>query len=394
MGRERNWSQEELNYLEEKWGTISVTALCKRLNRSRNAIMVKVNRLGLNAFYDSGDYITMHQLIIALGYSHGADTYKNKSWIINRDFPVKYKRHTEKVVKVVYLKDFWEWAEKNQSFLDFSRFEENVLGIEPEWVSDKRNRDRTHTRENVKIPWTEREDAYLKDLLKAHRFTYPEIAKKLNRTEGAVQRRICDLKLRERPVKADNHILWQEGQLQLVGDLIKQGFSYETIHKQISDKSVKAIRGLVYRYYLTESLDKARELIGNGNFGDNMPARQVRHFRIMAPEERNEMKECLCQLANLLNERARSISPVKEQYKDFWQKDMCQNWDDIHGCHAGEENCDSCCSFVRVREQYCVRCGSTIFAKQEIKICDKCRIARKKQAQKKWAVMNKRYEEI
>ena len=91
MGRERNWSQEELNYLEEKWGTISVTALCKRLNRSRNAIMVNVNRLGLNAFYDSGDYITMHQLIIALGYSHGADTYKNKSWIKNRDFPVKYK---------------------------------------------------------------------------------------------------------------------------------------------------------------------------------------------------------------------------------------------------------------------------------------------------------------
>lgn len=243
--------------------------------------------------------------------------------------------------------------------------------------------------ENIKTPWTPKEDAYLKDLLRAYRFTYPEISKRLKRTEGAIQRRICDLKIKERPLKADNHNLWTDEQIVLLGNLIKQGFNYELIQREIPDKSVKAIRGLVYRYYITESLDKARLYIGDGTFGENIPARQLRHFRVMTPEERNEMKEYASQLAYLLNQRARQISPVKEIYKDFWQKDMCMNWSDIHGCQAGEENCDSCSSFVRVREQYCVRCGSTIFAKQEIKICDKCRIARKKQAQKKWAVMSR-----
>lgn len=390
MGTGRNWKPEEKEYLSEHWGKQTIPTLCKNLNRPEGGIINMAKRLHLGSFYESGEYITMHQLIIALGYASSGCGYKNKSWIENRDFPVKHKKHTEKVVKIVYLKDFWKWAEKNQSFLDFSNFEENILGKEPLWAKEKRKRDRLHLSENIKTPWTPKEDAYLKDLLRAYRFTYPEISKRLKRTEGAIQRRICDLKIKERPLKADNHNLWTDEQITLLGNLIKQGFNYEAIHRAIPDKSVKAIRGLVYRYYITESLDKARLYIGDGTFGENIPARQLRHFRVMTPEERNEMKEYASQLAYLINQRARQISPVKEIYKDFWQKDMCMNWSDIHGCQAGEENCDSCCSFVRVREQYCVRCGSTIFAKQEIKICDKCRIARKKQAQKKWAVMNKR----
>ena len=390
MGQARNWTQEEKDYLAEHWGTMTVPTLCKNLNRSRNGIMIMVHRLGLNGYYESGDYVTMHQLIVTLGYSHGADTYKNKSWIENRGFPVRHKKHTEKVVKIVYLDEFWEWAEKNQSFLDFSKFEENALGKEPEWAKKKRDRDCAYVRENTKAPWTSYEDNYLIDLLKAHRFTYPEIAMRLNRTEGAIQRRICDLKLIERPIKAENHNLWTAEQITLLGDLIKQGYNYEAIHKQISDKSVKAIRGMVYRYYITESLDKVRRSIGDGVFGDNIPARQLRHFRVMTPEERNEMKENVSQLAYLLNQRARQISPVSDAFKDYWQKDMCMNWDDIHGCQAGEENCDSCSSFQRIREQYCIRCGSTVFSRQKISICDRCRVARKKQAQKKWAIMSKR----
>ena len=390
MGQARNWTQEEKDYLAEHWGTTTVPSLCKRLNRSENGIIVMARRLHLGAFYDAGTYITMHQLVLALGYSHGADTYKNKSWIENRGFPVRKKRNNKNFVKIVYLDDFWEWAEKNQSFLDFSKFEKNALGLEPKWVDEKRQRDRKHLRENIKSPWTPQEDAYLKDLLKAHRFTYPELSKRLKRTEGAIQRRICDLKLKERPIKADNHNLWSEEQIATLGTLIKQGCNYEIIHEKIPDKSVKAIRGLVYRYYLSESLDKVRRSIGNGEFGDNLPERQLRHFRVMPPEERNEMKECVSQLAYLLNQRARELSSVCDEFKDYWQKDMCINWSDILGCKAGEDNCDSCRSFQRIREQYCSRCGATFFSRKQQIMCAPCLDARKKQAQRKWAVMNKR----
>ena len=393
MGQGRNWTQEEKTYLEEHWGTMTVPTLCKKLNRSENGILVMARRLKLGAFYESGGYITMHQLLIALGYGCTGDSYKNKSWIENRAFPVRKKRNNKSFVKIVYLEDFWKWAEKNQTFLNFSKFDKNALGLEPEWVDEKRQRDIKHLQENIKTPWTPQEDAYLRDLLKAYRFTYPEISRRLKRTEGAIQRRICDLNLKERPIKADNHNLWTDEQIAILGQKIKQGCSYEAIHEEISDKSVKAIRGYVYRFYLTESIDKVRRAIGDGEFGDNLPERQLRHFRVMLPEERNEMKDQVSQLAYLLNQRARQLSPVSVQFKDYWQKDMCANWDDIHGCDAGESDCDSCRSFLRIREQYCVRCGANILNRQQQNICNPCKIARKKQAQRKWARMSRKNSE-
>lgn len=39
--------------------------------------------------------------------------------------------------KVINLDEFWKWAEKNRTIIDFSQLEENVLGKEPEWLKDK-----------------------------------------------------------------------------------------------------------------------------------------------------------------------------------------------------------------------------------------------------------------
>lgn len=389
MGQARNWTEQEKEFLSENWGTLTVPTICEKLNRSRNAIMIMVHKLNLGAYYDSGDYITLHQLFLTLGYSSSTMGYANESWIKNRGLPVRQKKHTTKKVKIVYLDDFWEWAEKNQAFLDFSRFEENALGLEADWVKEKRKRDQTQLKENIKDPWSPEEDAYLKDLLKAHRFTYPEISKRLKRTEGAIQRRITDLNLKERPVKASNSY-WTDDQFAILSNSIKQGFTYEAIHEKIPDKSTKAIRGYVFRFYLTESLDKVRSYIGDGSFGDNMPERKLYQRQHMTPEQRYEVKENVSQLAYLLNQRARQLSPVSAEYKDYWQKDMCMNWDPIHGCKAGEKSCDSCSSFIRIREQYCIRCGATIISRDKLDLCSACRTARKKQAQRKWAILSKR----
>lgn len=38
--------------------------------------------------------------------------------------------------KIIYLDEFWKWAEKNRSFLDFSKMEPLALGKEPGWVNE------------------------------------------------------------------------------------------------------------------------------------------------------------------------------------------------------------------------------------------------------------------
>jgi hypothetical protein len=252
----RNWTKEECDYLIDKWGTSSLGTISKNLGRTEIAILNKVQRMGAGSFLESGEYITWNQLLIALGTDSGS--YKNTSWISNRKFPVKYKKVKNNSFKVVCLDDWWKWAEKNRDLLDFSKFQENSLGKEPEWAKEKRRRDIDHNRRYTKEPWTRIEDEKLKKYLKDFKYSYAELTKMLRRTSGAIQRRILDLNLKERPVKVDNHIKWTETEFLTLWNMIDDGYSYELIAEKIG-KSSKAIRGRVYSYYATENLDKVRE---------------------------------------------------------------------------------------------------------------------------------------
>ena len=108
----RTWTAEEENYLRESWGTVTVDGICRHLNRTKNAIMVRVNRLGLPPYLESGEYITLHQLSRALGFGATSDKYFLKSWVENRGFPLHYKRRGTATIRVVYLDEFWHGPRK------------------------------------------------------------------------------------------------------------------------------------------------------------------------------------------------------------------------------------------------------------------------------------------
>ena len=158
MGQNRNWTKQEEEYLVENWGTLSVGTIAKNLNRSENAVVVRKCRLGLGSFLVSGEYITWNQLQIALFGNRTSSGYKMISWVRNRDFPIHTKRVNNNSFKVVYLDEWWVWAEKNRDFLDFSKFEENLLGKEPQWVKEKRRHDVEKAYKYIMTPWTKTED--------------------------------------------------------------------------------------------------------------------------------------------------------------------------------------------------------------------------------------------
>jgi hypothetical protein len=269
MGLARNWKEEEYNYLQEHWGNRSLRAIAKSLNRTSIAVKIKVARLGLGSFLSNGEYVSYNQLLKAIGkFSY---SYTTTSWIKNRGFPVKNKTVNKCNFRVVYIKDFWIWAEKNKSFINWSKFVENCLGEEPDWVEQQRKLSISHKRRFCNEPWTEQEDSKLRALLKQYRYGYKELSVILNRTSGAIQRRCCDLKLKERPVKADNKIKWTEQDKVKLHNMILSGYSYEDMAK-VLDKSSKAIRGTVYRIYTSENLDKVRGYISDYNIGGKINA--------------------------------------------------------------------------------------------------------------------------
>jgi len=376
--KRRRWTKEEDTWLSDNWGRLSVPSICKHLNRSKNAIMVRVHRLGLPPFLESGEYVTLNQLLAAVTGSTKSYSYKMKSWVENRGLPVHYKRNNKKTWRIVYLDEFWKWAEKNRSFIDFSKMEPLVLGKEPDWLTEQRRHDYQYNANYRKDPWTPQEDNRLKEYLKQFKYGYAELSKMLGRSAGAIQRRICDLGLKERPVKADNHQSWTDWHFQTLADMIRAGYSYAAIG-EVLGKSEKAIRGRVYDFYRTENADKVRAMLGNGPWGTGKP-----ELTVFEARRRAAVKSDLTRLVELLLIRRNQLG-----YEPYWQRHMCTKWHDIKGCTAGQTNCDDCTEFQRIRPQYCVRCGATFFEREKNLICEPCRVARKKQYQRKWRRMQR-----
>lgn len=378
----RTWKPKELEYLEEHWGMVSIPTIAKNLNRTVGAVKLKASRLGLGAVLMGGDYVTLNQLLLAVNGPSQTYSYKMTSWVKNRGLPIHTKRVEQCSFRVVYLDEFWKWAEKNRSFLDFSKMEPLALGEEPEWVAEQRRKDHQAFALQRKDPWTPGEDRRLLDLLKQQKYGYAEISRILHRSAGAIQRRCTDLKTPYRPVKADNREnLWTEEHYQIIVDGIRCGESYTAIGNRMG-RSEKAVRGKVYYMYLTEDMDKVRAMIGNGRWGDGVPEVQVKQG-VHLSRTRQGVRRDLAHLAGLLKIRMNQLG-----YDPYFQRHMCMHWDDFEGCTAGCAECDSCTEFQRIRPQYCARCGNTFYERTENRFCEACRRARKKQAQKKWRRQN------
>lgn len=259
MGISRTWTEEEKAYVQDKWGEISISSMSKKLNRSERSISNMRLQLKLGPFLDGGGYITFKQLLPILGlrsYTEGI-----KMLVKQKGLPIKEQQIIKRKYKVVYYKDFWQWAETNQEAINWSKVRVGILGKEPDWVKYRRKIDGqtgtiiTKSREL----WTKEDDVYLTQLLKLHKYTSLELSQILGRTENAIYTRIYRLGLREMPISDKTNVTWPEKDCRLLDEMIQQGYSYELISKRIG-RSVTAIRSKVQRVYGGKvSLEKIRK---------------------------------------------------------------------------------------------------------------------------------------
>ena len=78
----------------------------------------------------------------------------------------------------------------------------------------------------------------LKSLVNAYRYTYPEIAARLQRTEGSVKRRLMELKIKARPVRIGNHTKYTLQEVKQIVDLYDRGYSIDVI-AEIREKCIR-----------------------------------------------------------------------------------------------------------------------------------------------------------
>lgn len=196
----RKWTEEEVVYLEERWGVVSIDVIAKKLNRTVGSVRKKAYYLKLGKWIDNIQYIKFKDLIIALGYSRSGYGYLKKK-LKDLDFPILVKKVSKMKIEVVDVEEFWKWAEKNKNELNFANFNDGVLGKEPSWVKEKRKADQINpAKVNVKKKWTKEEDNLLIAKVKSNNYTYKMISEDLFRTESAIKRRLIDLNVPYRPI--------------------------------------------------------------------------------------------------------------------------------------------------------------------------------------------------
>lgn len=239
------WTKDEVDFLEDKWGTYSLKAIAKHLNRSTEAVKLKAQRMGLSNGSLAFDGITLNQLMVALNKDYG---YTANAWIERYNMPVRTKVFAiKKRVKVITYADFWKWAEQHKTLINFAKVEENILGPEPAWVKKKRDADQlAFQKSKVALEWTKADDQRLLQLVKHDGMTYTKLSKMFNRTESAIKRRLSDLNCKFRPERLNNHIKYTEDETKTLIEMAEAGYSYETIAQRIG-KGALGVRGKLER---------------------------------------------------------------------------------------------------------------------------------------------------
>lgn len=244
--RGRKWTKEELDYLQDRWGVVSKQAIANKLGRSFNAVNCKAYRIGLEDALYHLDGITVSALADTIGVEYQIVS----NWANIYGLPIKTKVTSKtQAYKYINLKDWWKWAEKNKHMIDFTRFDRFALPPEPDWVGDKRKADFEKKRLLPKVhntPWSSSEDNRLKALAKEGKTTYPEISRELQRSQGAIKRRIRDLKLENNVPRMDNHRKYTQEEVKTLEQMMLDGHSFVVIAMRLN-RSESAVRGKAER---------------------------------------------------------------------------------------------------------------------------------------------------
>lgn len=184
----KRWSKEELSLLNELYGTKTLPKIAEILNRSIKSVKSKVWELELGSFKNNSEYLSAQDVADILGISVFIVRY---TWPEQYGFKFRSIKHSQRSFRYVKHSDLMQWLEHNQDKWDSKIVQEYGLGIEPEWLKEKRRRDKIIPKKKSRF-YTPEEDAILISMYRKG-YGNQDIADKIGRTIGSIEHRISCL---------------------------------------------------------------------------------------------------------------------------------------------------------------------------------------------------------
>lgn len=189
MGQGKNWSQTDLEKLQEMWGEKTIPQIARSLGRTNNAVKIKATRLGLGGQTNYGGLMSARGVSLLLGVDiHAITDY----WIPKCGLKGKKTKVLDKGTKtIIHFDDLVRWLKCNQDKWDSRKVELYALGQEYDWLQKKRQSDKElPTRRFYK--WSPYEDSRLISMFRRG-IKIKDIAAELGRSYSAVEHRLMRL---------------------------------------------------------------------------------------------------------------------------------------------------------------------------------------------------------
>ena len=187
MDRQRKkWTESEIEYLKERWGSATPNVIAKELGRTTAAVIVKSKVLNLGSFLENSEYLNSHSITKMMGI----DSHVIQRTWKKYGFKMKKQRiRGNKVFEVITLDDLMKWLRNHQELWDSRKIPEYGLGTEPEWLREKREKDKLLPAKSRGTKYTPAEDNKIVMMYRLGK-TQAEIGRELGRSEASVNARI------------------------------------------------------------------------------------------------------------------------------------------------------------------------------------------------------------
>ena len=172
----RQWTEEEVEYLEKNYEKRGVDYIAKKLNRTPQSIKRKAQKLRYNAYLCEDLYLKTV-----------AKCFNSDSLVINRwiKLGLSYKivQRGQSTCKLISANNFWKWAEQNKDIIPWSKYERYSILPEPKWLEDTID---AYTIKNnrKKITFIEIQQVIH---MREKGVSFEEIAKTLSRTVNSIK---------------------------------------------------------------------------------------------------------------------------------------------------------------------------------------------------------------
>ena len=258
----RLWTKEDIAYLSNEWGSLSIGKIAKNLGRTPESIKKQALRLKLGSHIHASELMTLSALIKAIygKDKHDETIFYRKRWVA-LGLPLHRRKIFKRTLLMVNIDEFWTWLNKNRYAINISKLEPGILGKEPDWVKQKRKDDMDNPNK-IRKSWFKADDDLLK-ILAQNNIPVDVISQKMGRTAKAVTYRMSKLKLMYRPER-NKASTWTKEEDEILMKTLANGGGFIKAAKLLN-RSQESCQGRSYRLWKTTNQIKLQTILQNEN---------------------------------------------------------------------------------------------------------------------------------